>query len=116
MRISKFWLIIIVVVAILGFTNPSKEDHLDALIVVISKEAYDDIIEDQNAIGALGASIGSSLAKSFAQNFIEVDNYIVFSIAKVERNNKTKIISYGVLGNIFLSTEVKEAYNSKIDY
>lgn len=113
MKIPKFWLLVIVLVAILGLTNPSKEDHVDAFIKASTKETYDDIIDNQDTYGALGASIGAKLAKSFAQNLIEVDNYILFSIAKVEKDNQTKTISYGVLGNIFHSAEFKEAMEAK---
>ena len=109
MKIPKFWLVIIVIGAILAFTNPRKEDHIDSIITFAVTTTYEDTLDEEDTYGAIWATLGASLAEKLIENFIEVDNYILFSIAKVKKSNESKIISYGILGNVFLSPKAKKA-------
>lgn len=47
MKIPKLWLIIILIVAILGFTNPSKEDHIDSIVTLASTSTYEEVVDEE---------------------------------------------------------------------
>ena len=100
--------LLLIVVLISIFTNPSVEDHKQAVKTVINQFAQESLSEDDN-MQNLGVLLGSSLAQNLIENSITRDNYLVFSITKATWKGETKSIGYGVFGNVFLSEKIKES-------
>jgi hypothetical protein len=110
MRISKFWLIVVLILALLVFTNPSKDQHTDALLTELSRKSNEKILNEGDGAYLLGAALGTSIAENFTKNFVDYDSFLILSISKIEREGNTTIISYGVLGNIFFTSKAQEAF------
>ena len=91
-----------IIIAILGITNPSAEDHKQAVTKVIVSDMK---IELQ---GNPFAAFGVLLATKMIDGMVNRDNYIIFSLTKVSAFGESKIVGYGVLGNVYISDDLKE--------
>ena len=108
MKQNQIILIIIgfILVALMA-TNPSAEEHKEA----IKKELFKAIESDNNSNSAqqLGEKIGESIIGAMIDNLVYRENLILLSIIKTkERRNAAgddegnKTISVGIFGQIFL--------------
>jgi len=100
----------IILIAVL--TNPSIEEHKQAVKSVINQVVQNSISENKSDIEKLGVLFGSSLAENLIENSVTRDNYIVFSITKFKWKGESKSIGYGLFGNVFLSEKVNKAFNN----
>jgi hypothetical protein len=112
-----YWTIIIFVVIILIaiITNPSTEEHKQAVKHEVNQLVQNSVSESKSDIESLGVLLGSSLAEKLVENSITRDNYILFSITKISWKGESRNIGYGLFGNVFLSEKVKEAFGNKSD-
>lgn len=101
---------IIILIAVL--TNPSNEEHKQAVKSVVNEVVQNSISENESDLGKLGVLFGSSLAENLIENSVTRDNYILFSITKFTWKGESKSIGYGLFGNVFLSEKVKNAFNN----
>lgn len=105
-------------------SNPNKQDHRDKLrgdiIQIVNNELTSAGIED--------AWTSSPEFKEFVEELalgaVDVDNYLLFSIGKIDLPNKSQVVSFGIGGHVFtfndkvvkngaaLAQRVKEKYNS----
>jgi len=107
MKQSQISLIVIafILVALMA-TNPSTEEHKEA----IKKEIFKAIESDGNSNSAeqLGEKIGEAFGGAIIDNMVERDNYILFSTVKtksiltVTNDIPSKILSFGIFGNVFM--------------
>lgn len=83
------WLIIVIVVilAIAYFSNPNESSHLKSL-----KE------------------ITKNLPVKIEDNALQVNDYKVFSIAKVKVNGTEKTVGIGAFGKVWYFDEMKELF------
>jgi len=86
-----------IVTVILGITNPSVESHKQAVIKTIAPDIKDEI--KKNPFMAL--------ASKMMESMIDRDNYILFSLTKISAMGESKIVGYGVLGNVYISDKIK---------
>ena len=100
----------IILIAVL--TNPSIEEHKQAVKSVINQVVQNSISENGSDMEKLGILFGSSLAEKLIENSVTRDNYILFSITKITWQGKSKSIGYGLFGNVFLSEKVNKAFNN----
>lgn len=99
----------IILIAVL--TNPSSEEHKQAVKSVINQVVQNSISENGSDMEKLGILFGSSLAEKLIENSVNRDNYILFSITRITWQGKSKIIGYGLFGNVFLSEKVNKVFN-----
>lgn len=111
------WTIIIfsLIILIAIFTNPSTEEHKEAVKSVVNKVVQESISEDASDMENLGVLLGSSLVEKLVENSVTRDNYVVFSITKFSWKGDEKNIGYGVFGNVFLSKKINEAFNKQLE-
>lgn len=100
------------IILISVLTNPSIEEHKQAVKSVINQVVQNSISENGSDMEKLGILFGSSLAEKLIENSVTRDNYILFSITKITWQGKSKSIGYGVFGNIFLSEKVNKEFNN----
>lgn len=100
----------IILIAVL--TNPSSEEHKQAVKSVVNQVVQNSISENGSDMEKLGILFGSSLAEKVIENSVTRDNYIVFSITKITWQGESKSIGYGLFGNVFLSEKVNKAFNN----
>ena len=102
-----------VIVLIAIFTNPSTEEHKQAVKSVVNEVVQNSISENSSDMENIGVLLGSSLIDNLVENSITRDNYILFSITKISWKDKSRNIGYGLFGNVFLSEKVKEAFKEQ---
>lgn len=109
------WTIIIfsAILLIAIFTNPSTEEHKQAVKSVVNRVVQNSVSENTSDMENFGVLLGSSLVEKLVENSVIRDNYLLFSITKISWKGEIRNIGYGVFGNVFLSDKVKEAFQDK---
>ncbi|QBN17798.1 DUF4359 domain-containing protein [Flavobacterium nackdongense] len=106
---------IILIIAI--FTNPNQTAHKEKVKTTITslfqKQLKENETESNNSFQALGSLLGTSLINTIVENGVSCDNYILFSITKFTYEGQEKSIGYGLLGKVFLSSKIEDAFRKK---
>lgn len=109
---KEHWTILITlcVIIILAVTNPSTDEHKQAVKTKVNsfvQKSYQSETpyktELETAGYNLGVMIGSSIVDKFIENAVSRESYVIFSLTKINWQGKSKTIGYGFLGNVFLS-------------
>ena len=120
---SNSWLYVTLaigfVVMIAVITNPNEDKHKSAVkSKLVASKMSENITDKSNDTGnsnndavirlgtVLGLALGSSVVEELVNSLVSTDNYLVFSITKVVLNGKSKIIGFGVFGNVFISDKL----------
>ncbi|WP_198175155.1 DUF4359 domain-containing protein [Spirosoma telluris] len=99
------------VILVLVLTNPSLEDHQAKVKALFMEKATSELVKEsdkENGLAALGAMLGATFAESLINNMVSRDNYLLFSITKVSFDNESKVIGFGILGNVFIMKKVED--------
>lgn len=105
-------LLVLLFVAIL--TNPNLEEHKQAVKTVVNQKIQSSLSDNgANNFEALGTLLGGSLAGKLIDDAVTKDNYLLFSITKINWDGESRSIGYGVFGNVFLSQKVHDAFSDK---
>lgn len=118
------WLIALLILVIIGatmvFTCPSRTDHVNA-IKAVTQEFAADKIEQQNVLGGLLNDFlewftGEATDAAF-DNFLDVDNHLLFSVGKLDLGEKEKTVSLGVFGHVFTfdKEDIEKAWADYMD-
>jgi hypothetical protein len=109
------YIIIIALLAILYASNPSLEDHQNAVKEKISKIIKSQIPTDEkttSTVGAIGTAIGTLFGKSLIEGIVKEvvkkKDYFFFSLTSIEYNGYEKVIGIGIMGNVHISEEVEK--------
>jgi hypothetical protein len=109
------YIIVIALLAILYASNPSLEDHQNAVKEKISKIIKSQIPTDEkttSTVGEIGTAIGTlfgnSVLESIAKEVVKKKDYFFFSLTSVEYNGYNKVIGIGIMGNVHISEEVEK--------
>jgi hypothetical protein len=112
---QKILAIVSVILLIAFFTNPNQAAHQEKVKSTITsfyqKQLKENKTSSSNGFEALGNLLGTSFINTMVENAVTCDNYFLFSVTKINYEGQEKSIGYGVLGNIFLSSKVEEAFN-----
>ncbi|EMY3554990.1 DUF4359 domain-containing protein [Flavobacterium psychrophilum] len=125
MKKTKIYLIIsAVAILLLIITNPDETTHIESvktkLKSAFKKEMSKKLINDknENSFSSLGNGLGLLLGDTFidkmTDGFISRKNYYIFSLTNAEIDGNEKIIGFGVLGNVFLSEKMDNAFKDKL--
>jgi hypothetical protein len=111
------FIILIVILLIAVVTNPKIETHKQEVKAKLNSKLQGALTEQdpemdkfEKAGYNLGVLLGSSLVDKVIDNSITCDSYILFSITKITWKGESRAIGYGVLGNVFLSSKIDEAF------
>ena len=88
---------------ILAVTNPDKDDHCRA-ITKVSRTWMTETISDMGGTGIIGGivKVGSTqLIRSAINQFVDVDNYVLFSMGYIDTGAEKSRVSLGILGHVF---------------
>jgi len=101
MKKSQITLIIIgfILLALMA-TNPSIEDHRQAVMNEIKKKMSQESNPD-NKWEQVGQAIGMAFGQGIIEKAVTRDNYLIFSITKISFNDKPKYFGIGILGHVF---------------
>lgn len=113
---------LIVVVAVLALTCPSKEAHKEKIKATITSMVDDEIndrVEDPTAaeIASIGSVFAGQLTGTILDSKLEVKNYFLFSVGKIHFQGEDRTISFGIFNQVktFDKEDVKNVVNSYID-
>ena len=113
MKLNWTIIILTLIILIALFTNPSTEEHKQAVKSAVNQLVQNSVTESKSDMESLGILLGSSLVEKLVENSVTRDNYIIFSTTKISWKGKSRNIGFGLFGNVFLSEKVKEAFNEK---
>ena len=118
MKQIQITLIIIgfIIVALMA-TNPSTEEHKEAVKEKISA-AFENNNSDGNAFRKLGEQLGQTIGMALIDKMIKRDNYLLFSLTKskfLDYDEKEKVVGLGILGKVYLRDEFSEKVTKKIE-
>lgn len=112
-----------IVLIIIGFillalmaTNPSIDDHRQAIMEEIKKKMSQES-DPGNKWEQVGQAIGMAFGQGIIEKSVTRDNYLVFSITKISFGDKSKNIGFGILGQVFLQKfdDIKKEFEEKSD-
>ena len=110
-------LIIGFIIVVAAITNPDNSSHKSEIkdLLYSSANLEEDLLNSKNSASgwemagtALGYSLGTSLIDKMVDTMVKVDNYVIFSIAKVRYDGKEKAVGYGLFGNVFIYGDLKK--------
>ena len=101
------WLILFAIAVIAVITNPNKEKHEEAVkdevrALILDPSGNSDV---ENIFEGL---ISGLLLDAYIEQAVSVDNYILFSLSKMNIDGKPKIIGVGLFGNVIVSSDKME--------
>lgn len=125
---SKWWimLIVIAIIGLLAVTCPDKQRHREAISSEVSTAITGSLMShlgswgQSNQVAVVGNMFVSKLVDFAIDSNMDVQNFLVVSIAKTEIDGKSRVMSVGALNNVWVLfnsddlKEVIEAQGSKI--
>ena len=117
-----YTLLSILLVAILIFTNPSEENHIESvkskLKMAFKKKMSSEMSENQDdAFKTLGNGLGLLLGDTFidklTDGIVSRENYLLFSLTNANYKGEQKTIGFGILGNVFLSDKIENIFQKE---
>ena len=106
------WLIallcLLLVVAVLAITNPTRREHKDAIVDASrewlgekTKALTDPLGDLAPIVGGVVDWVGGHGIEFVVDRYLDVDNYVVCSVGRFDTGDDAKTISLGVLGHVF---------------
>ena len=108
-----------VILIVIGFcllvtiiTNPSVQKHREEVKKVLKSFVDKRVGKSNDDNSKASEEMGNLFAGLFIDKMIESsvssDNYLFFSLTKITKDDKSKTIGIGILGNVFLSKDINE--------
>ena len=102
--------VIIALVAVIAFaTNPDVDRHRAAMnqraTIVMSE-----VVAEQNNLAISGAwgLTGNRLLTEFVNASVRADNYFLFSITKINWDNESHSVGFGMFGRVFIFRQINK--------
>lgn len=101
------WISLAVVAAFLGLaaaTCPGKDKHVEVLTERMAYVALSQIDLEEYGIDGLeelGGLFGRGIVKLALKSRLIVEDYVIFSLGKIEDEGEEHVISFGIFGHIF---------------
>lgn len=106
----KWWitLILIAVVILFAVTTPDKYAHKEAINTEVSSAVTSSLVGKVGSWAVLGNIVVSKIVDLTLDSNIDVDNYLVFSLAKAELEGKKRVLSVGALNHVWVLFEKRD--------
>lgn len=97
------WVVFGFILIAMMATNPSLEDHRQAVIDEIMKGTNNSKANSpDNDWEKLGTEIGKSLGKTLINNLVRRENYLLFSLTKISIDGTEKNVGIGIFGKVWI--------------
>ncbi|MBP1631020.1 MAG: hypothetical protein H6Q15_1913 [Bacteroidetes bacterium] len=106
--------IVLVIVLIAIFTNPSIEDHKEAVKIKFNANLQKKLNLEDGIVQAFSMMIGGVVLDGFVDNMVSSENYILFSITKITWDKDVKVVGIGAFGNVFISNKIDKAFENNL--
>jgi hypothetical protein len=98
-------ILLIGVFVIAAVTCPKQEDHSKKLAQVDNQSVKNTVKEHVGGglgggLAALSSIVTGGIVKGIVNEIIDVDNYVLFSLGKVNLPTETKIVSVGLFNQV----------------
>jgi Domain of unknown function (DUF4359) len=109
----KGWTIIgsIFLILLLLFTNPSQDKHKlalkDKFVVSITKELEKQ--KQKTGMEGLQSVVATMFIDNMVDKTVTSENWLLFSTTKITIEGNENTIGFGILGHVYLSSEVDDA-------
>ena len=91
---------------ILIATCPDKQAHRerikDEVSAYMAREVWADTPEEDTGMAVLGSMLVGTLTDAFLNAGLQVDHYFVCSVGRLNAFGKSRTVSFGVLGHVFV--------------
>ena len=106
----KWWiaLILIGVLILFAVTTPDKYAHKEAINTEVSSAVTSSLVGKVGSWAVLGNIVVSKIVDLTLDSNIDVDNYLVFSLAKAELEGKNRVLSVGALNHVWVLFEKRD--------
>lgn len=96
-------LILVIFAAVCILTCPDKEAHKEAVNAMVQDKLKQELRAgtDNNIEYAAGEFFGNLLTKAAVEYSLDVKNYVVCSVGKMDIDGKSVTVSFGILGHVF---------------
>ena len=106
---KKIIILVLLVAAVIGavVTCPDKKAHRKALTEAAGQYGEDKLAEATGGNKTLGSiakvvrKAGDSVVGLAIGQMLDVENYYLFSIGKLNRGEESQVVSFGIFGHVF---------------
>ncbi len=107
-------IVVLVIAFALAATCPTREQHCDAVASEIS-QAISQSSGQSGFWGMFSNIFASGVVNMAVGQFLDVDNYYLFSIGTINIEGKSRAVSFGILNHVFTfdNDYIKEAINEE---
>ncbi|MDM8268492.1 DUF4359 domain-containing protein [Barnesiella viscericola] len=113
--------IAVLVLLLLAFTCPDKQEHQEKIKMTISNAIDEKFVESasesEQGFAFIGSLLVTKIVDIFLSNKLQVNNYFFFSTGQISYGGNTKTISFGILNQVFTFDEddVRQAISETVD-
>ena len=100
--------LVVAILVIMIQTNPREEAHRKAVSDYIVRGTQEKISNDGDILGFISKAMATAISNKFLEHTLVVDNYAIFSCASISYMGKSKKVSTGIFGKVFLTKEFLE--------
>lgn len=102
---KKLLVFVVVLAAIAGValvTCPDKAAHKNAMMSVINEKLNEEVNPSgSDALGFIGATLGSKLVEMALDSNVQFDNHFIYSTGTLNLKDGPKTVSLGIFGHVF---------------
>lgn len=118
MKKGTLFLVILVGFAVIAYlTNPNEAAHQVAgkeKLSKISRDILSDYGIDPGILSGFGVDFKGKFVDELIANHISRENYYLFSLTKVNWNDKSYVIGLGFFNKVFISNQVDEIIKKEV--
>ena len=105
----KKFVILVAVILLAGvavLTRPSKDQHIEAIMLVVNEAFNDNLGEDDGTLSGFMMLFGNGFIKSTLDNLLVIQDHYLWNVGYLSSPwNGTKKVSVGVFGHVFTFSE-----------
>ncbi len=111
-----FLVIFVVSLLIAYFTNPKEEVHKEMLKTRLMEVLDETMLERQDDVIAYSAwkLAGRQMVETFADHYISVDNYFLFSLTRLHWDGESYITGIGGFGEVYITKRLNSELAEKM--
>lgn len=111
-----FLVIFVVMLLIAYFTNPKEEVHKEMLKIRLMEVLDETMLERQDDVIAYSAwkQAGRQMVETFADNYISVDNYFLFSLTRLHWDGESYIAGIGGFRKVYITKQLNSELAEKM--
>lgn len=116
-RPGGIFLVILGVILLIAYlTNPKEELHKEMLEIRLMEVLDETMLERQDDVIAFTAwkLAGRQVVETFADNYISVDNYFLFSLTRLHWDGASYITGIGGFGKVYITKRLNSELAEKM--